>query len=299
MNRRLWLGSALALASAVSFALNVPFVSLVYEHGGNIQAVNLVRPWFFLVCALAWVLARRTSLSLSPRQRYASLAIGFLFCVEFYATHSAIRFVPVGLAILIMYTYPLMVALCASALHRRAPSARLVLALLVALAGLSLALLAPVSALDWRGISFAFLAALGMMLIVIVSERALQGDGRGPVLVHAFAFASLIVLVPTLLGAPAQWPTDLPGITALATSTGLYTIATFLLFGAVGLIGPVRFAAIDNTSPLWATLFGFLLLGETLRFYQGAGAILVIAGVTAAQRFAPPIALARSLQIPP
>ena len=58
---RPWIGGVIALVSAISFALNVPFVALVYEHGGNIHAVNLVRPWFFLVCVACWLLVTRTS----------------------------------------------------------------------------------------------------------------------------------------------------------------------------------------------------------------------------------------------
>ena len=40
-----------ALLSAMSFAINGPF----YKPGGNIQAVNLARPWLFLLCPLVLI----------------------------------------------------------------------------------------------------------------------------------------------------------------------------------------------------------------------------------------------------
>ena len=70
---------------------------------------------------------------------------------------------------------------------------------------------------------------------------------------------------------------------ALLAATALYSLATGLLFFAVSMIGPVGFAVIDNTVPVWAILFGLIILGETLTNLQYFGAFLVIVGVTAIQ----------------
>ena len=42
------------------------------------------------------------------------------------------------------------------------------------------------------------------------------------------------------------------------------------------MIGPLKTAAIDNTSPVWALLFGFGLIGETLAPRQMLGMALVV-----------------------
>lgn len=146
------LGSGLALMSAFTFAANVVFVSVMYDHGGNIHAVNLVRPLFFVGCVALWIVIRRTSIRLPSRQRYACAVLGLLFCVEFYGVHAAIRYIPVGLAILIVYTYPLMVALTASIMHRKAPSVPLLAAMIIVFGGLALALYTPAQGVEWRGI---------------------------------------------------------------------------------------------------------------------------------------------------
>lgn len=283
VNARRSLGFALALLSAMGFALNVVCVSLVFEHGGNIHAVNVVRPWFFLLCLVALSLLRGDKRSLPPPQRYASLFLGLVLCVEIYAVHSAIWFIPVGLAILIMYTYPIVVTLAASALARQAPSARLLAAVVVAFSGLALALHTPLDQLDWRGIALGALAALGMTLLVMISERTMQAQSRMNVMIHTNLSACLVMLAIALSGLPLQWPHDLTGMLALVGSTTLYVFATFLLFIAVSMIGPVRFSVIDNTAPVWAILFGFVLLGESLGQLQYLGAALVVCGVIAVQ----------------
>ena len=47
---RLLPGSLVALVSAALFALNVALSRMVYDHGGNIHALNLTRSLIFLAC---------------------------------------------------------------------------------------------------------------------------------------------------------------------------------------------------------------------------------------------------------
>ena len=277
------LGAAAALISAMSFASNVPFVALVYESGGNIHAVNLVRPLFFFACVTAWVLAKRRAIDLPARQGNFAFLLGALFCLEFYGAHSAIKYISVGLAILIMYTYPIIVALLDSLLRRERPSAKVLAAMFVAFVGLVIALGAPAGEIDWRGVAWSAGAAFGMCAIVTISERTTDGYDNAAVMFHTMLFASLIMCVVVLLGAPVEWPGDAQGFQSLAASTLLYGIATAFLFIAVDIIGPVRFAVIDNTSPIWASLMGYVLLSEALSWQQGVGAVLVIGGVVAVQ----------------
>lgn len=280
---RVWLGAAAALLSAISFASNVPFVGLVYQNGGNIHAVNLVRPLFFFVCVSVWVLARRRAIDLPVRQGNFAFLLGALFCLEFYGAHSAIKYIPVGLAVLIMYTYPIIVAILDSVLSRRRLSVKVIMAMCVAFAGLVIALGAPADNIDWRGVAWSVGASFGMCAIVTISERTTAGHDNAAVMFHTMLCASLIMLAVVLGGAPVEWPDNTNGLQAMMASTLLYGVATALLFIAVDIIGPVRFAVIDNTSPIWAGLMGYLLLSESLSWQQGAGALLVVGGVIAVQ----------------
>ena len=51
----------------------------------------------------------------------------------------------------------------------------------------------------------------------------------------------------------------------------------------MNLVGPLQTAVIDNTSPVWAILFGMLLLGQLLSPKQIIGAIIVIVGALSVQ----------------
>ena len=280
---RPWLGGVLALISAISFALNVPFVALVYEHGGNIHAVNLVRPWFFLLCVGVWLFATQSSLRIAIKPLLLCLAVGMAFMVEFYGVHSAIQFIPVGLAILVLYIYPIIVTVVTGIMERRSPPLMMMLAMIAVFVGLAFALRTSTDSFDWRGIAFAFAATVGMCVVVMVSSVAMRGQKRSVVMAYALAGAALVMGLIVVGGAPVVFPDSAVGMASLLAATVLYALATVLLFLAVSMIGPLGFAVIDNTVPVWAILFGFLILGETLTGLQYFGAFLVVAGVTGMQ----------------
>ncbi len=280
---RLWVGSGLALISAASFALNVACGPLIYADGGNIHAVNYVRPISFFACIAVWLLIAQRSMRLPRLQLAGAAVLGLILVFEFYVVFSAVQYVPVGLAILVMYTYPIIVTLLDGLLGRSRLSSWLLLALLVTFAGLALALGTPETALDWRGIALAGLAASGMCALVMISERTTAGHDSKVVMFYLTAVASAVMLALFLAGPEAVWPKTGAGFTALAVTTSAYIIATFLLFTSIDMIGPVRFSAIDNTAPVWAAMFGIALLGETLTPPQWLGIALVISGVVAAQ----------------
>lgn len=283
MDKRLALGSLVALASAICFALNVTLARLVYDAGGNIHALNLTRPLFFLVCLAVWLRIEGRPIGLARGPRLASLGLGLLLCVEMYSLLGAIIFIPVGLAILVMYSYPLLIAAWSWMRGTEKPSVMTLLALMAAFSGLALALGAPADGLDWRGVALGFGAALGMVGLLLVGERVMARQDNRVVMLHMTAMASVFMALLSVSLVDLAWPSATAGWLAFVGSNLLYVMATFALFTAIHMIGPLRTAAIDNSSPLWAVIFAFLLLGETLTTTQIIGAGLVVGALITLQ----------------
>lgn len=280
---RLWIGSLVALASSVSFALNMVLARLAYDAGANIHALNLGRAVLFLVVILIWLRLAGRPLALPRRALAMSLALGVLLCAEMYLLLGAIIFIPVSLTILIMYSYPLLLAALTWASGREPVSAARIAALVVAFAGLGLALAAPADAPDWRGLALAGASAVALGALLVVSERTMAGHDNRVVMLYMMAGTSVIVGLLSLGVVELAWPGTAAGWLAYAGGTGLYVVATLCLFTAVSMIGPLRTAAIDNTSPVWALLFGLWLIGETLAPRQLLGVALVVAALITLQ----------------
>jgi drug/metabolite transporter (DMT)-like permease len=276
-------GSLLALVSSVVFALNVSCVPLIYDGGGNIHAINLVRPLAFLAFVGLWIMVGRGTLRLPSTQMAGAVLIGGLLCILFYALNAAVAFIPVGLAVLVMYIYPMLVAFASALLGRGRLSWPVLAVLVVIFAGLALALSAPVAALEWRGVALAVGASFTMCVMILLGEATMDGHDSKTVMFYAMISASVIMLALLASGVPFVFPSTSEGVTAMVAATSAYVIATSLLFVTVTMIGPLHFAVIDNTAPVWATLIGIFLVGENAGLIQWIGMIMVVAGVTAVQ----------------
>ena len=80
------------------------------DAGGNLYAINLIRPYAFLACVLLVLRIAGQPIFLPPDRRWASAGVGLLLTAELYAILGAIQFIPVSLAVLINYCYPLLIA---------------------------------------------------------------------------------------------------------------------------------------------------------------------------------------------
>ena len=276
-------GSAVAFASAIVFATGITLVAAIYQDGANVHAVNLSRV-LTLAAVMAITLAiARMSPALPPRVALRCVLIGLLFCGEIYGLLSSVKYIPVGLAMLIMYTYPLMIAVAGWLTGAEPFTLDRLFAILAAFAGLALTLHTPHADIDWRGVAWAVFTAVVFSAVLIVSGRTMRGVDRRILMLYLTSTAVVIVGVVSLALVPLEWPRTDHGWTLLAVSTGLYVLATTLLFTAVKMIGPLRTAIIDNSAPIWAIVLGALLLGERLSAVQLFGGALVIGAVLLVQ----------------
>ena len=279
----LLVGSVLALVSAITFALNMVLAGMSYQHGANIHALNLSRAGLFFGCLAIYIVATRTPLTLPPRIRVSAILVGGLLCGEMYVLLGAIQTIQVALAVLIFYTYPMLVAMIHWITGKERFSPIALLLLVCGFSGLVFVLItAPVQP-DTLGIVYSVLAALVMTAMLITSESSLRAYNNQVVLLHSLAVVVVIVLLLSVTIVDINWPATRTGWAVFTGSTVFYVVATFTLFKAVSIVGPLRTAIIDNTAPVWAIVFGYLLLGEVLNGWQIVGVAIVIAAVITLQ----------------
>lgn len=193
----------------------------------------------------------------------------------------SVAFIPVSLAALIFYSFPLLVGVIAAAAGRERMTAAKAAGLLVAFVGLALALGPSFATLDWRGVALAFTAALGMGFAVTFGGEAVRGQDT---LAMNF-YTNLWMLIGLALYLAVAGGIALPatglGRAGAAGVCLCYVLAFVSWFLAARRIGPVRVAALFNIEPLVSILAAWLLLGERLGPLQLTGAALVLGSVVA------------------
>lgn len=308
MDRRRTLGVGLVLIAGATFASGSIFATLAYAEG--LDWMTLVWWRFTIGASLAWLWvlaspARRTTARGMPRGQVAvALALGALYTGNAGTYYAGIEIIPAALAGVLVYVYPVFVALLSLRVGARLDGRRPWLALALAVGGVVLALggIDLASGVPMPGLLLIF-ASAGIYSVWIVLSARLSGERRdrlgqdapadsGPsrdaavttaVMMTATAAASALLVVaagrsldPGSVPA-AAWP-NLVGIGALASFVAIQT-----LYAGARRVGAAQAALISTTEPLFIVVLAFVILDQRLAPIQLAGAALILAGVVIAQ----------------
>ena len=280
---RFWLGSAAALMSAIAFASNVVLSKLAYDFGTNLHALNLIRAAVFLSCLLGAVWLSGSPVSIKRNELYRCLVLGVLLCAEMYLLLASVLFIPVAMAILVFYTYPIMIAVWTWRTGRHHLSYLGLGVMALAFIGLIITLTGSDTLLvGWdgrNGIALALVSGICLAAILLLSEQVLEKQPAKIMMLYMLLSTTAVVGCVSLFFAELAWPASFPGWLALCSSSVLYVVATLFLFKAVDLVGSLQTAIIDNTSPIWAIILGVIVLEQWLSAQQLIGASVTVAAV--------------------
>lgn len=273
------IGYGLAVLQAVLFSVLGIFGKMLYATGLDAQQAIVLRFFATTVLLGAFMLIRRQKL-VSHQPTVYWQAVFFFTSALFYFL--AVERLNAGIATVIIYSYPAVVAVAGVFFFKERLTASTVVALLMALGGL--ALVSGVSmegtVLDPLGIAFSIASCLLYAAYTMVIQKV--GQSEQPLTVtFTLSLTSLaaacIIFAPSV---PAMVPLApyqlLLGALLAIVSTILPTLA---YIGSINRIGATRSSLISISQTPFALLFAFLLLGETLTIQQGIGSALIMASI--------------------
>lgn len=214
-----------------------------------------------------------------------------------YAAQSALFFLglqrlPASIAVLLLYVYPVFVAVFDWLINRRLPGRRTVAALGLAILGVVLTLYPQATAaVDPLAALLVLSSATGLAIYIVLSEGATQAVGAR---VGAMWIVLGAGLSYTLAGATTgtlAWAHALsePGLVLALVLVGTVLPVTLFLAG-VGRVGPTAASLLSTLEPVFTVALGVLVLRETLSAVQVVGGAFVMgAAVLVTTRRAPPV----------
>jgi len=293
--RHPFLGYAMVLTAATLWAVNGAVSKIILEEDVSSRRLAEVRSTgAFLGLALALVLFAPRTLRLTRRElpMLVLFGVGGLAFVQWFY-FVAIHRLDIGVALLIQYLAPLIVALWARFVMRRDVRRRIWLALALALVGLAFVLeIGGDAGLSTIGVVAAFLGAVSYALYVLVAERGVETRDPVSLTAYGFLFAALFwALVQPWWSFPFDALDDtrtsawgLPVWALVAWMVVLGTIVPFgLLVGSLRFVPATRVGITAMIEPVAATIVAWLWLGEALGIPQLGGGALVLAAIVLAQ----------------
>jgi drug/metabolite transporter (DMT)-like permease len=269
--------------SATSFGLSDILTKLTLLAGADALTLATARGVLGTLLVLGWLGALPPRRAHTRRERWVALGIGLLFAVNLYLLFAAIRLVPVPVAILSYFVYPLLTGIGAAALRLEPLGLAGGGAALAALLGLALLLGADAGHLAWAGIACALGAALCRVVTLLVTRALLhQAESRLTTWYSMLSSTAALLLVAAAVRAPAFPHGGLGWVGFLGVSV-LSTVSILALFASTVRVGAFRTALIMNLEPVISTLLSMLVLGEVLSPVQLLGGAIMLGALCAFQ----------------
>ncbi|CAH1657597.1 DMT family transporter [Hyphomicrobiales bacterium] len=266
-------GLLLAFISAAAFGTNIVSAQIAGQAGLSGPLLVFYRVLLMLILVGGTALAWRISLRLAPAERQPVLLFGLATALVGIAYLSSVSFVPVSVAAVVFYTFPILIVL-AEPLLTPAPfrADRLAVAL-IAFLGVALVVGPDLHGLDPRGLALASLSATAQFF---AAARCAQ------VATLPKLFWSHIVILPVALaillvtGGLLPPQTFLLAPIAVAITYGGYIVGFLLQILALARIAPGPAGLAFCAEPVFAVAIAAVVLAERLGPLQYAGGALVI-----------------------
>jgi drug/metabolite transporter (DMT)-like permease len=280
-------GALYCLASAAGFGAMGVFGKLAYDEGvtvGTLLSTRFVLAavvfWLILVCARGGIRELR---SLTRRDLLIAIALGAVgYGAQAGAYFAALDRLDASLLALLVYTYPVLVAVAAIAIGREPARRTTAVSLALASTGLVLVLAgAAAGALDALG------TALGLTAATVYTGYILISDGV-TARVGPLALSTLVCTgagVSLTLAGLAGGDLDPGAVTAegyawLAALALVSTVgAVALFFAGLRRVGPTAASILSTVEPVVTVALAFAVFGESLSPAQLTGGALVLAAV--------------------
>ena len=298
--RRPVLGYAMVFAAATLFGINGSVAKVSLASGLSSLRLTEARCAGAGIGLMLIVLIRSPGALRVDRRsllRLAVFGVGGVALVQLFY-FLAIHRLEIGIALLIQYLGPLLVAIWARTFGHEHVRARIWVALALSLSGLSLMVeLWSGVALDGLGVAFALISAVIFAVYLLLAEHEVARRDSISLMAWGFVFATAfwtivqpwwsfpahrVAQTVSLGGRLASW--HLPVWALVLWVIVLGSIVPFTLFvGGLRHISATRVGIAAMLEPVVATIVAWAWLEESLSAEQLAGAAVVLVGILLAQ----------------
>ena len=276
-----YLGVILVIISSICFAFVPNSAKIALDEGTSLSFLLVSRYAIGVALLLPIIFLTKTKLAvpnyLVPRIIKASvLALGLI-----WATYHAVEFLDVGLVLIILYSFPIGVALISYFKREILINFQQIACMFLLLFGLWTMIYEEGVSVNLYGLVISF-AGLICFIFFIVSASKIADTIGSTVLNFYICLIGLSVLLTVILlhsGITMSVPTTLKGKLAVASNGVFFILSWVLYFKGAKFIGATRASFLACLEPLFAALLAILLLDQLLSTKEWAGFFVILSSV--------------------
>src|SRR6185437_9004080 len=190
-----------SIIAALSFSVTDILLKVVYADGMDVLTLVSLRGLLVVVFFFGWLRVSPPARWHSRRERRIALGLGVLFAGTMFGLLMAVSLLPVSIAILAYFVYPVLTGLAGAITGVDRLGWRAMLTAMVAFGGLALILGVQFSTLAPLGIGWALAAAVARVVSLLATRAYLSGtDARVTTWYSMVPSAALFVAAALIAG---------------------------------------------------------------------------------------------------
>lgn len=271
-------GILAVVGASILYGIMPVFTKRVMLEGLNSASTVFFRLFFAALFSFIFIKIKGISLKVTKAQLiqlalFGGIAFG---CTAAFLT-AAYAYIPIGLATMLHFTYPLFVTIVMTVVYKEKLSGAKVLSCLMALAGLGL--MADFSKLSVVGILIAVASGVTYAIYVIANKKGNFSTLSGIVVIfYVNSFSAVIFGLKALISGQLMAPPNFTALFLLIIIAIFCTvIALLLLTIGVRILGASNAAVLNMLEPITSVVAGFVVYHEALSMLSLIGCSLVVA----------------------
>lgn len=264
------------LTAAVMFTVSDVFAKLALEGGTDVLSLLSFRSILGIGLVYVWLRLGEPAAALSRNEKWISLALGVLLTANLFSLFKAIELIPVSIAILTYFIYPLLTGIVGAMTGVDRLTITGAATALVAFFGLALIIGASPAALAAIGLLAAIGGAVCRAGMLLITRATLKGADARLVTWYTLWSSSLVFVALSMLTWNWQWPHGASGWVAFLGIGFTTTAAILTLYVSTQRIGPFRTALFMNLEPFMTAVLSAAVLGDRMTPLQMLGGVVMI-----------------------
>jgi len=273
-----------ALISAFSFSLAAAAVPYFYKVGGSLFLLLGMRYIFTLSLSSVLDKSPKKQKTKEARIRLVLISIFQAIFVSSYM-YSIYLFDNLSLAVVVIYTFPIITFFANSLIRSRSIDVLSVLALLASLLGIWVLVQSDSS--DWNlwGVFWGLFASVAQSFVNILSRHESVTPGWGLIkYIMVLPAAVFVIIYFMTTAAPIASVTAPMLMWGLASAIGM-SGGFYFFFHSIAKIGPVRTANVMYMEPVFTIILGIILLQNVLGYSQWLGMLIILLATISLERW--------------
>ena len=281
-------GILMVLVSSICFAFVPNSAKIAMEEGSSLFFLIASRYAIGACFLLPVFFVTRTSFRVPTRLIWRVVVAGFLALCLIVATYHAVNFLDVGLVLLILYSFPLGVALISHLRGKERISQNQWICMTMVMVGLVIMIFDGQTKINLYGLAVSFFG-LFCFVFFILQSNALAEDIGSSSLNFYLSISGLALLSFLFLLSPQSMSLAMPasdrGVMAIFSNGFFYILSWVLFFKGSRIIGATRASLMACSEPLFAALLAMFFLGQILSVVEWIGFFTVLVSVYLFERF--------------